>query len=161
VRYCATAAENIALGDLAGSADQGRIEAAARAAGADAVAARLQHGYETTLGAGFAGGAELSGGEWRRVALARALVRPAQVVVLDEPTSEMDPWAEAAWGRELRGLAAGRTLLVVTHRPALARCADLIHVMEGGQVVESGSHEELVAGGGRYAQLWGDPGACA
>jgi len=118
------------------------------------VMARLQQGYETRLGAGFAGGAELSGGEWRRVALARALVRPAQVVVLDEPTSEMDPWAETAWSGKLRGLAAGRTLLVVTHRPSIARCADLIHVMEAGQVVESGSHEELVAKAGRYAALW-------
>ena len=154
VRYCATAGENIALGDLAGGADQGRVEAAARAAGADAVAARLPHGYETRLGAGFAGGAELSGGEWRRVALARALVRPAQVVVLDEPTSEMDPWAEAVWVGKLRGLAAGRTLVVVTHRAAIARCADLIHVMEAGQVVESGTHEELVARAGRYAALW-------
>jgi len=154
VRYCATVAVNIALGDLEGGAEAWRIEAAARAAGADAVAARLQHGYETRLGAGFAGGAELSGGEWRRVALARALVRPAQVIVLDEPTSEMDPWAEAAWSRKLRGLAAGRTLLVVTHRPSIARGADLIHVMEAGQVVESGTHEELVARAGRYAALW-------
>jgi ATP-binding cassette subfamily B protein len=154
VRYCATAAENIALGDLAGGAGPGRVEDAARAAGADAVAARLPKGYETRLGAGFAGGAELSGGEWRRVALARALVRPAQVVVLDEPTSEMDPWAEAVWVGKLRGLAAGRTLVVVTHRAAIARCADLIHVMEAGQVVESGTHEELVAGAGRYAALW-------
>ena len=154
VRYSATAGENIALGDLAGGADQGRIESAACAAGADAVMARLQQGYETRLGAGFAGGAELSGGEWRRVALARALVRPAQVVVLDEPTSEMDPWAEAVWVGKLRGLAAGRTLVVVTHRAAIARCADLIHVMEAGQVVESGTHEELVARAGRYAALW-------
>jgi ATP-binding cassette subfamily B protein len=154
VRYCATAGENIALGDLAGRPDQGRIGAAARAAGADAVAARLPHGYETTLGAGFTGGSDLSGGEWRRLALARALVRPAPVIVLDEPTSEMDPWAEAAWGGRLRGLAAGRTLVVVTHRPAIASCADLIHVMECGRVVESGSPAELVARAGRYAALW-------
>jgi ATP-binding cassette subfamily B protein len=159
VRYCATAAENIALGDLAGGADQGRVETAARASGADEVAARLRDGYATSLGAGFAGGAELSGGEWRRVALARALVRPAQVVLLDEPTSEMDPWAEATWAGKLRGLAAGRTLLVVTHRTAIARCADLIHVMEAGRVVESGSHEELVARRGRYAALWAGRGA--
>jgi ATP-binding cassette subfamily B protein len=154
VRYCASAGENIALGDVEAGADRARIEAAARAAGADAVSARLPHGYETRLGAGFAGGAELSGGEWRRVALARTLYRPAQVVVLDEPTSEMDPWAEAAWAGTLRDLAAGRTLVVVTHRPAIARCADLIHVMADGQVVESGSHGELVARGGRYAALW-------
>ena len=159
VRYCASAGENIAFGDLAGMPDQVRIEAAARAAGADAVATHLQQGYETRLGAWFAGGAELSGGEWRRIALARALVRPAQVVVLDEPTSEMDPWAERAWSRKLRGLAAGRTVLVVTHRPAIARCADLIHVMECGRVVESGSHDELVARAGRYAALWEERGA--
>jgi ATP-binding cassette subfamily B protein len=66
----------------------------------------------------------------------------------------MDPWAEAVWVGKLRGLAAGRTLVVVTHRAAIARCADLIHVMEAGQVVESGSHEELVAKAGRYAALW-------
>jgi ATP-binding cassette subfamily B protein len=156
VRYSATAGENIALGDIAGGTEQARIEAAASAAGADAVAARLPKGYETRLGAGFVGGAELSGGEWRRVALARALVRPAQVVVLDEPTSEMDPWAEARWGSKLRELAAGRTLVLVTHRTALARRADLIHVMAAGKVVESGSHEELVAKAGRYAELWGE-----
>jgi ATP-binding cassette subfamily B protein len=159
VRFCVSAGENIAFGDLAGMPDQVRIEAAARAAGADAVATRLQQGYETRLGAWFAGGAELSGGEWRRIALARALVRPSQVVVLDEPTSEMDPWAERAWIRKLRGLAAGRTLLVVTHRPAIARCADLIHVMECGRVIESGSHDELVARTGRYAALWEERGA--
>jgi ATP-binding cassette, subfamily B, bacterial len=153
VRYTATLRENIALGDLTGG-DPRRIAAAARDAGASAVAERLPHGYDTPLGAGFAGGSELSGGEWRRLALARALVRPAPVVILDEPTSEMDPWGAAEWGRRLRELAAGRTLLIVTHRPETARLADLIHVLEGGQVVESGSHAELLGRGGRYAALW-------
>jgi ATP-binding cassette, subfamily B, bacterial len=96
----------------------------------------------------------LSVGEWQRVALARAFLRRSPVIVLDEPTSAMDPWAEADWLARFRRLAAGRTALVITHRFTTAMHADVIHVMDGGRVVESGSHDELVEAGGLYSQSW-------
>lgn len=153
VHYHTTAAENIALGDLASAPGVPEIEAAAHAAGADAPIRRLPQGYETVLGKWF-GGAELSVGEWQRVALARAFLRRASIVVLDEPTSAMDSWAEADWLARFRALVAGRTAIIVTHRFTTAMHADVIHVMEMGRVVESGSHADLVAQGGRYAQSW-------
>lgn len=97
---------------------------------------------------------ELSGGEWKRLALARTLVRRSPIVILDEPTSEMDPWAATDWGRRFRELAAGRTALVITHRLTTAIFADVIHVMAAGRIIESGSHEELLSGDGLYAGLW-------
>ena len=115
---------------------------------------RLPGGYDNLLGKWFEGGAELSVGEWQRVALARAFLRRTPVIVLDEPTSAMDPWAEADWLARFRRLAAGRTAVVITHRFTTAMHADIIHVMSGGRVVESGSHEELVGAGGLYSQSW-------
>ena len=97
---------------------------------------------------------ELSGGQWQRLALARALIRRAPVLILDEPTSALDPWAEARWLEGLRGLTRGRTVLLITHRLTAAALADRIHVMEGGQVLESGSHAELLRRGGPYAAAW-------
>jgi ATP-binding cassette subfamily B protein len=108
------------------------------------------------LGKWFASGTELSGGEWQRVALARAFLRRAPLLLLDEPTSAMDPWAESDWLARLRTLAAGRTILLRTHRFTTARQADVIHVLVDGRVAESGSHEELLALGGRYAQAWAE-----
>ncbi len=93
-------------------------------------------------------------GEWQRIALARAFVRQADLVILDEPTSAMDSWAENAWMGRFRQLVAGRTALIITHRFTTAMQADIIHVMVGGHIVESGTHAELVAQGGRYAQSW-------
>jgi ATP-binding cassette subfamily B protein len=153
VHYSATAGENIALGGPA-ALGPGTVEAAARAAGADEVIARLPRGYETLLGKWFAGGTELSGGEWQRLALARAFLREAPLVLLDEPTSAMDSWAEADWLDRFRDLAAGRTALIVTHRFTTAMRADVIHVMAEGCIVESGRHDELLARGGAYARSW-------
>jgi ATP-binding cassette subfamily B protein len=154
VHYNTTVAENIALGDLAAAPDAADIEAAVQAAGADETIAHLPHGYHNLLGKGFIDGTELSVGEWQRIALARAFLRKASIIVLDEPTSAMDPWAEADWLGRFRRLAAGHTAIVITHRFTTAMRADIIHLMEEGGIIESGSHHELLARGGRYAQAW-------
>jgi len=154
VFYHATAGQNIAMGDLKASPGAVEIKAAARGAGAHEFIARLPQGYDTLLGKWFADGAELSGGEWQRIALARAFLRQAPIVVLDEPTSFMDSWAEAKWLARFRTLVEGRTAIIITHRFTTAMQADVIHVMDEGQIVESGSHAELLAQAGLYAQSW-------
>jgi len=154
VFYHATAGQNIAIGDLKASPGAVEIEAAARGAGAHEFIARLDRGYDTLLGKWFADGTELSGGEWQRIALARAFLRQAPIVVLDEPTSFMDSWAEAKWLARFRMLVEGRTAIIITHRFTTAMQADVIHVMDEGQIVESGSHAELLAQAGLYAQSW-------
>jgi ATP-binding cassette subfamily B protein len=154
VHYNATVAGNIALGDIASAPDRAAIRTAAEAAGAEEIVRGLPSGYDQLLGRWFENGTELSAGEWQRIALARAFLRQAPILVLDEPTSAMDPWAESDWLRRFRQLAAGRTALVITHRFSTARIADMIHVMSDGCVIECGSHEQLIAAGGRYAQGW-------
>jgi ATP-binding cassette subfamily B protein len=154
VHFHETVAENISLGDLKRNADRVDIEAAARAAGAEEIVRRLPKGYDSLLGRSFANGAELSVGEWQRIALARAFFRQAPILLLDEPTSAMDSWAEADWLERFRELAKGRTTVMITHRFTTALRADVIHVMKGGRIVESGSHEELLGKGGRYAASW-------
>jgi ATP-binding cassette subfamily B protein len=149
-----TFGENITLGDLSKQVDSARVQFAANAAGADKTVAGLPNGYETLLGKWFQGGTELSVGEWQRLALARAYWRQAPILVLDEPTSAMDPWAEHDWLKRFRELASNHTTLIITHRFTTAMYADIIHVMESGRVIESGSHAELLALNGRYAQSW-------
>jgi ATP-binding cassette subfamily B protein len=156
VHYQKTVSENIALGDLSVASDPGLVELAAHAAGADKPINGLRQGYDTLLGKWFKGGTELSVGEWQRLALARAYWRQAPILVLDEPTSAMDPWAEHDWLQRFRKLAVGHTTLIITHRFTTTMYADIIHVMQDGCVVESGSHTELLALGGRYAQSWQD-----
>jgi ATP-binding cassette, subfamily B, bacterial len=152
--YQLTARENIALGNLEEASDTTRVESAAWSAGAHDIIQRLPDGYDSLLGRWFPGGSELSGGEWQRIALARAFLHQGQVMLLDEPTSSMDSWAEADWFRRLRSLAEGRTVILVTHRLTIAMRADLIYVMKNGQVVESGNHDQLVTRGGLYSQSW-------
>jgi ATP-binding cassette subfamily B protein len=153
VHYQATVRENIAFGEVEGLDDEPRVRRAAEAAGAMEPVERLPGGFTALLGKWF-GGAELSGGEWQRIALARAFFREAALVILDEPTSSMDSWAEQDWLGRFRTLTEGRTGLMITHRFTTAMHADVIHVLDKGRVVESGSHMELVAGGGTYARSW-------
>ena len=153
VRYHETAADNIAFGDLSACPGREEIEKAAVAAGAEGLIRHLHQGYETLLGKWF-GGAELSVGEWQRLALARAFLRRASLIILDEPTSAMDSWAEADWLQRFRCLVSGSTALVITHRFTTALQADVIYVMEKGHIVESGSHEELLTVKGRYEASW-------
>jgi ATP-binding cassette subfamily B protein len=96
----------------------------------------------------------LSGGEWQRIALARSFLRQAQIVLLDEPTSSMDSWAEAAWLERFRTLVEGKTVLMITHRFTTAMRADMIHVMDQGRILESGRHDQLLSLGGLYARSW-------
>jgi ATP-binding cassette subfamily B protein len=153
VRYHVTVSENIAHGDHAAAPDLREIELAAHAAGAHDLIQRLPDGYETVLGRWF-GGAELSTGEWQRVALARAFLRKARLIVLDEPTSMLDAWSEAQWFRRFRTLAAGCTVLIISHRLSMTMQADVIHVMGEGRIIESGTHADLLTLGGRYREAW-------
>ena len=154
VHYQAPAMDNIRFADLAAPDDA--VVEAAKAAGAHDFIERLPKGYRTKLGKMFYEGGELSGGQWQRVALARAYLRQAPILALDEPTSAMDSWSEMEWFERFRALAEGRTAIVITHRFTVAMQADVIHVMHDGQVIESGSHRELLALGGRYAQSWSE-----
>ncbi len=154
VTYQKTLEENIAIGDVYAAQDGDRIQRSLEAAGATEIVAKLPDGPQTQLGKWFSGGVELSGGEWQRVSLARAFLRQAPVVILDEPTSFMDSWAEHDWLDRFRQMAEGRTAIVITHRFTLAKRADVVFVMQGGEVVESGTHESLLEQGGLYEQSW-------
>ena len=153
VRYNATVRENIAPG-RSEPVEEALLERAALAAGLKGLIERLPKGYDTMLGKMFEGGLDLSAGEWLRIALARAFFRETSVIVFDEPTSIMDPWAESDWIKRFKDLTRGRTSLLITHRFTTARHADIIHVMDQGRVVESGSLQELVAGHGLFAKAW-------
>ena len=154
VRYQASVAENISPNAVFECGGTDRERNAANAAGADSFIQGLPHGIETQLGRWFADGVELSGGQWQRVALARAFARDASVVVLDEPTSAMDSWAETEWLNRFRNVMNGRTALIITHRFTTAMQADVIHVIDAGRIIESGSHSELLECDGKYAQSW-------
>lgn len=151
--FSLTLRENIIVG--AGGEEQGdeRLEKAARWAGIDEVAARLPQRYETPLTRRFEGGVELSGGEWQKTALARGFMRDASLVILDEPTAALDAEAEYRLFQHFRELVADKTALLISHRLSTVRMADLILVLEDGSIVETGSHAELIARGGRYAAL--------
>jgi ATP-binding cassette subfamily B protein len=154
VPYQATAINNIAYGDFEAPLDMEKIGAAARSAGAHEVIMAQSQGYDTLLGKAYAGGTELSGGEWQRIGLARAFFRSAPIMILDEPTSALDSWSEADWYDRFSQLSAGRTSMIITHRLTIARRADMIHVMDQGKIVESGTHHDLLDRGGLYARSW-------
>ncbi|MHB9098740.1 MAG: ABC transporter ATP-binding protein [Syntrophales bacterium] len=152
--YHLTARENIWFGNTVLPPDHERVIAAARRSGADDVISALPRGYDTILGKRFEDGEELSIGEWQKVALARAFMRDAQIIVLDEPTSSMDAKAEYEVFQSFRQLVSGRTAILISHRFSTVRMADRIFVLNQGSVIESGSHEELVRVGGTYARLF-------
>ena len=114
----------------------------------------LGHGYDTMLGKWFEDGEELSVGEWQKVALARAFVRDAQILVFDEPTSALDPVSEWEVFEHIRTLAKGRAVVLISHRFSTVRNADRIHIFEHGRIVESGTHDELMTLDGRYASMY-------
>jgi ATP-binding cassette subfamily B protein len=153
VQYQQTVSDNISIGDWKNASTPADVINAAQGAGANIPIQKLPNQYETLLGKLF-GGSELSGGEWQRIALARAFLRNAPVIILDEPTSAMDSWAEADWMDRFRDLTSGRTALIITHRFTTAMRADLIHVMSDGKIIESGTHQNLLLQRGHYNASW-------
>jgi ATP-binding cassette subfamily B protein len=153
-RWPFTAATNVALGDISGGPEQSRIEAAAIRAVAHEMIHELPNGYETLLDRTFEGGQDLSGGQWQRITAARGFLRTADLLIMDEPSSALDPRAENALFQAIRDRQGIATTILITHRLANVRHADRIYVLHKGALVESGGHAELIAAAGRYADLF-------
>jgi ATP-binding cassette subfamily B protein len=154
LRYQMSFAQNIAVGKIDEKENRPLIENSARQSLADVLAAKLPNNYDQQLGKRFADGVELSGGEWQKVALARAYMRDAQLLILDEPTSALDARAEYNVFERFAELTKGKTAVLISHRFSTVRMADRILVLDKGELIEIGSHEELLIKGGRYAELF-------
>ena len=154
VRYHMTAAENIAVGRIDAAADRERIVAAARSSMADEMIRRLPLGYDQMIGKRFRSGVELSGGEWQKVAIGRAYMRDAQLLILDEPTAALDARAEFEVFQRFKELSSGKTAVLISHRFSSVRMADRILVLADGEIEAEGTHEELLGQSGRYAELF-------
>lgn len=153
-RFAFSLRENIGFGRTEKMNEPHEIEQAARQGGADAIANNLPNGYETLLTKVFAGGTDLSGGEWQRVAISRGFMRNATLVVLDEPTASLDPQAEADVFRRFLSMSDERTTFVVSHRLGSARFCDRVLVLQNGSLIENGTHTDLLAQEGEYARMW-------
>ena len=154
VRYHLTAGENIGVGRIEALDDSARIRDAARQAMADATIQALPLGYDQVIGRRFKNGIDLSGGQWQKIAIARAYMRDAQVMILDEPTAALDARAEFEVFQRFKELSQRRTAVLISHRFSSVRMADRILVLAGGRVEASGTHDQLMAQGGRYAELF-------
>jgi ATP-binding cassette subfamily B protein len=154
VRYHLTAAENIGVGQIDAMDDRARIERAARKGMAYEVVASLPKGFDQVIGKRFKDGVDLSGGQWQKIAIARAYMRDAQVMILDEPTAALDARSEFEVFERFKELSEGKTAVLISHRFSSVRMADRILVLADGKVETSGTHEQLMAQGGRYAELF-------
>ncbi|MGG1662591.1 ABC transporter ATP-binding protein [Brevibacillus sp. NRS-1366] len=154
IRYDLSVKENIAIGNIAEMDYMDKVKQAARLSGADSFVQQLPQGYETYLGRMFVDGEDLSGGQWQKIALARALFRESQVIILDEPTAALDPIAEMDIFNKFKLLSENKIAIFISHRLAAARMADRIIVMKEGKIVEIGTHEQLMALGQEYFQMY-------
>jgi ATP-binding cassette subfamily B protein len=152
--YHFSARENIGVGRVERMENLQLVKQAATKSGADSIISKLPKGYDNMLGHGFDEGCQLSGGEWQKIALARAFMRDAAILVLDEPTASLDARTEYETFSHMKELTEGMMALFISHRFSTARLADHILVVENGNLTECGSHAELLAVGGSYAQLF-------
>lgn len=154
MRYDMTVTENIAVGRIDAAVHPIQIQAAARKSFAESVIRKLPRMYDQLLGCRFEGGVDLSGGEWQKIALARAHLRDAQLLILDEPTAALDARTERDVFERFAELTQGKTTLLISHRFSTVRMADRIFVLDGGKITEQGSHDQLMSDGGRYSEMF-------
>ena len=154
VRYHLTAGENIGVGRIEAMHDDARVRAAAARAMADEVIESLPRGYDQLVGRRFKNSVDLSGGQWQKIAIARAYMRDAQVMILEEPTAALDARSEFEVFQRFKELSDNRTAVLISHRFSSVRMADRILVLDQGRLEASGTHAQLMAAGGRYAELF-------